>query len=85
MSDKTQAEVFPVGCFIFDEAKERGWSVQDLAHRMGGETTELDLNLLIYAPTKGVTLDEQTAAQLASVFGTSKGLWMRLDETWQRS
>jgi len=80
------AAVFPVGSFVLDEMQERGWSIEELTRRMDGKPeTQLTLELLICAPTKGATLDEKTAELLAAAFGTSKELWQKLDEQWQQN
>ena len=83
---RTPATVFPVGSFILDEMQERGWSIEELGRRMGCDIRdELAVELLIHAPTKGATLGEHTAKLLAKAFGTSKELWLKLDETWQQN
>lgn len=66
--------------------QERGWSIEELTRRMGGDpVAQLTVELLIHAPTKGATLDEPTATLLSKAFGTSKELWLKLDETWQQN
>lgn len=78
------AEVWPVGHFIENEMNERGWTRRELVSRLGGgATTELEIDLLIFAPTKGVLLGAETAADIARVFGTSAELWLNLDKAWQ--
>lgn len=78
--------VFPVGSFILDEMLERDWTIDDLIERMGGDdVTRLTVELLIHAPTKGVTIDQETAIRLSAAFGTSKELWLKLDEMWQNN
>ena len=79
------ATVFPVGDFINDEMQERGWSISELVSRMDGSVvTKLTIEILVHAPSKGVRLDDKTASLLARAFGTSKELWLRLDEQWQK-
>lgn len=80
-----RAKVFPPGEFIRDELEARGWSVHDLAERMGGK---VDINyfcidLAIYAPTWGMTIGDDMAAGLARAFDTSADLWLSLDRAWQ--
>ncbi len=80
--------VFPVGEFISDELRYRGWSRNDMAGRMSfnfddAKVCRLELDLLIDAPTKGVILSEATAKGLARAFGTSKLMWLKLDQQWQ--
>lgn len=80
------ATVFPVGSFIADEMQERGWSIEELTSRTGGDpVTQLTIELLIHAPTKGVRLDKDTAIKLSMAFGTSYLLWLKLDEAWQQN
>lgn len=77
--------VEPVGVFINDEMQERGWSIEELVSRMDGDpVTHLTMELMIHAPTKGMTLGEKDASLLARAFGTSKELWLRLDAQWQK-
>lgn len=78
-------EVFPVGEFIRDELDERGMFIDDLAKAMDGdfEHNYCTLELLIHAPIKGATLDQETAEKLAKVFETSPEFWLNLDKTWR--
>jgi plasmid maintenance system antidote protein VapI len=81
------ALVLPVGEFIADELRERGWTIDDLAKRMPGdrETNNLTLELLIHAPMRGAVIGQETAEALGSAFGTSATLWERLDAMWQNA
>lgn len=55
-------ELQSVGDFILEELNERGWSIQTLLNRMGGDPeTELALDLILYANQKGLSLGEETA------------------------
>ncbi len=86
MITRTPAEVFPPGTFIKEELSARDWSTRDLAERMGGDNIDCNqcaAQLLIYAPNKGIILDEDTAAGLAKAFGTSKEYWENLDRAWR--
>lgn len=81
---RVSATTFPVGVFILEELKARRWTLDELSKRMGGDAvTRLTLKLLIHAPTKGATLGRETAARLARAFGTSKTIWLKLDDAWQ--
>jgi plasmid maintenance system antidote protein VapI len=74
----------PVGEFIRDEINERGWTGTELVKEMGGDVLfPLELELLLYAPTKGVLISQEFAAGLAKAFGTSTTLWLKLDLIWQ--
>lgn len=73
------------GYFISEELKARGWSVRDLAHRMGGDAgeNELVVGLLMHVEDRNLLLDAETAAQLGKAFGTSAELWTNLDRSWR--
>ncbi len=78
------AEAWPVGHFVENEMRKRRWTKRELLSLMGGSPQrELEIELLLFAPTKGVILDSELAADLARVFGTSAGLWINLDKAWQ--
>ena len=79
------AEVFPVGEFIRDELRARGWSVCDLAGKMGGDpdVNHCALDLVMLAPDPKYPLGEEMAHQLAGAFGTSADLWENLDRAWR--
>ncbi len=76
---------YPPGEFIKDELDARDWDIPELARRMGGDATlnQATVELLIYAPTKEVTLGEETAAQLSRAFGLSAQFFLNLDKQWQ--
>ena len=80
------AEVFPVGEYILEGLDARAMTIRDLAKAMGGDfyLNYGTLEFLIYAPTKGSTLDQETAEELAKVFETSPEFWMNLDKAWQQ-
>ncbi len=84
-ADQLPAEVFPPGEFIQEEIEARGWTIRELAERMGGNVDENHccLELLIYAPMKNMILDDETAAQIGAAFGTSAKLWINLDRSWR--
>ena len=74
------AKTFRIMEFIQDELTERGWTLEDLATRMGGDD---DVNLLtlelLDIQERGMFLGEETAKSLATVFGTSVELWLGMD------
>jgi len=82
----TPAEVFPPSEYIEEEMNARGWSVEDLARRMGGNygVTVLSLQLLFAVQDTHLMLGEKTAKGLARAFGTSEALWTNLDAQWRR-
>jgi plasmid maintenance system antidote protein VapI len=78
------AEVWPVGHFIENEMRERGWTRRELVKRVGcGMVNQLAINILIDAPQKGVRIGNDLAADIARAFGTSAELWLNLDKAWQ--
>lgn len=86
LASRIPAEVFPVGIFILEEMKARGWTTHKVAALMRGPTdvNELAIELTLYAPTKGVLLGEDMGRDLARVFGTSEDYWLNLDKAWQQ-
>lgn len=78
------AEAYSPGEFIQDELDARGWSVGELAARMGGspKLNELTIEILIHAPSPDILLDDATASQLSHAFGTSKDLWLNLQQSY---
>ncbi len=78
---------FPPGEFIKDELNARGWTTRDLAERMGGDIdrNHCCVDLLVYAPAKGMMLDAETSRQLGRAFGVSDKFFAKLDEQWQQS
>lgn len=81
------AETWPVGHFIKDEMKERGWTRRELVQRLGEplDVNSLAIDLLIDTPRKGMLIGKDLAADLARAFGTSPELWINLDAAWQAS
>lgn len=82
----TPAEVFPVCSFVLDEIEARGWSLDDLAARMGGNTdvNRLALDFLIYAhDERGLHIGQTMADQLAYAFGVSAQFFVNLDNAYR--
>lgn len=78
------AEVFHPWVFIADELLARGWSMSDLAKRMGGDPDVNECSLDLYsAQHPGVLLDEETAGRIGAAFGTGPTIWLNLDKTWR--
>jgi HTH-type transcriptional regulator/antitoxin HigA len=78
MTIRRPAEVFPPGHYIKDELEERGWTQADLAEIMGRQSTSI--NDLVKGKC-GITVE--TAVGLASAFGSSPELWMKLDQAYK--
>lgn len=84
-TERVPAEVFHIGEYIMDECAARGWTLDELAFRMGGRfgVTRLALDFLIEVPSKHVILGDQ-AAGLARAFGTSERMWQNIHDAWLR-
>lgn len=71
--------------YIEDELKERGWSKQDMAERMGGD---VELNLCGLAFLEHTDDSRLTiggfADGIARAFGTSAELWVNIDLQYRR-
>lgn len=82
------AEVFHPSEYITEEIEARGWTLDRLAHEMGGDygITRLALDLYIeVGPTEpALRIGQHTADQLAKAFGTSADLWTNLEAAWLR-
>lgn len=76
------AEVFHVGEFIAETALERGWSIWDLAHRMGGQANVNVLALQLCTMNDPSLRIGSMADQLALAFGSSATLWWDLETRW---
>ena len=72
--------------FIQDELDARGWSLDELAVRMGGDfqvnRIALDFYMTIGPSERGLRIGKDTAAQLGGAFGTSAELWLNLERLW---
>lgn len=84
---KRIAEAFHPSEYIQDELDARGWKLDDLVARMGGDQKVQQLAMEIYMNTDdpGVRLGDDGAADLAKAFGTSKQIWLGLERAWLRS
>lgn len=69
--------IFPPGELIWEEAEYRGWSKSDLAVRLGMPPEEVD-DLL----DGTMRITPEVARKIAQAFGTSSGLWVRMDEMY---
>jgi plasmid maintenance system antidote protein VapI len=82
---RESAKVWPVGHFLKEEIKSRGWTIQDVTLMMDDPVSQLAFGLLINCPTKGMIIGKKMANELAHIFGTSKKYWINLDAAWQRN
>ncbi len=71
--------------FIDDELKARGWTLEQLAEKMGGDADINCLSLYLYRlKDPGILLGEESAAGLSRAFGTSDEVWLNLHDAWLR-
>ena len=87
VTDLIPAQVFCAGEFVDDELIERGWTVRELAERMGGdpEVNQLALGFLLLTPGEpGLMLGDDMAQGLERAFGPSAQFWLNLDAAWRR-
>lgn len=82
---RKSAETFHVGEYIADELAERGWTVRELAERMGGNPAinELSVELALHVRDPRAFVGPKMADGLARAFGTSAQLWLNLDRAWR--
>ncbi len=68
------AETFPAGAYLADEMQARGWTAGHLA-----TITRMKLSTITGIIDGTVLVIPSTSARLSEAFGTSEGLWLRLD------
>ena len=80
------AEAFPVGQFIAEELKARGWTAPELALRMGwstghdAELNQLSVEMLIACPDARV--GDLGATQLGLAFGVPAEFFLNLERSY---
>lgn len=79
------AEVFPVGEYVLEELEARGWSIAEMARRMGGDfnLNHCAIELVIYVHDPDAFLGEDLARRIGLAFGTSAEVWLNLDNAWR--
>lgn len=87
MSERTPAEVWSLAEYLAEEMEERGWTVADVALRMGDES-EYGVNFLAFGFCLAVQddnflLDDKTARGVARAFGVSEEFVRNLDNGWR--
>lgn len=66
------------GEYISEEIEERGWSVKDFAAKV-----EWSERVAVEVIDGRLPISPTYAADLSRVFGTSRILWLRLQDAWQ--
>lgn len=72
------AEAFPVGEYLSDELRERGWAVVEFAEILGRPVQAISE---ILNGRKEITAT--TASEIAAATGTSAETWLRLQDTYR--
>lgn len=80
----TPREVLHVSVFVAEELEARGWTIDDLVERMGGDDVTALAVDMIFLKDDRLILGE-LAEQLGQAFGTGPELWRRLDAAWRAS
>ncbi len=85
----TPSETWHPSEFIREELKARGWTMDVLAVRMGGDfgsnRLSLDLYFEVGPNAPNLMLGPETAEQLGKAFRTSADYWRNLHIAWRRS
>jgi plasmid maintenance system antidote protein VapI len=80
--------VWPLGSYLEDEMNARGWTVADVAARMGPGrdygTDYLCVEMLLAVHDRNLLLDDDTAIGLGNAFGVSPQYFTYLHEAWRR-
>ena len=78
------AEVFHPSEFILEEMAARGWELDDLAARMGGDPgrNELVAGLYLTCRLPGLRIGDKTAAAFGRAFGVEPQLFLNLEAAW---
>ncbi len=84
---RTPAETFPPGQFLQEELDARGWTIADLAQRMGGDQAvdhfAVELMIECQPFDKELLMGRKMAEGLARALGTSVEYWENLDRAWR--
>lgn len=89
MSERIPAQCWPVGHFLAEEMRERGWSCADVAERMGGtayqrRVWELTVDLILHCSDEpDIVIGQETCDALGAAFGVHPSFWSNLNESYQ--
>lgn len=86
MGERIPAEVFSLAEHLGEEMEARGWTVEDVAIRMGGDfgIEVLALALLLSVQEDNLIIEDKTIVRLAAAFDVSPDLFRNLHNTWLR-
>lgn len=78
------AEAFHPAEFILEEMRARGWKLDDVAIRMGGDEDMNALTLGLYLTVRlpGMRLGDKTAAALGCAFDVDAQYFLNLEAAW---
>ena len=82
MSHRIPAEAFPVGSFIKEEMDARGWDVEDVVLRMGGDQISGCALDFLLAEIPEIILDVETSQKLGKAFSVSPEFFLNLDRSY---
>lgn len=89
-AQRIPAEVHPLASFLYEEMKERGWTTDDVAARMGGMSEVhvgrdlLSVMLILAVQKDSLLIGDDLFEKLASAFETSEFFLRDLDEEWRK-
>ena len=83
---RVPAEMFHPSVFILDEIKARGWTLDDLAIRMGGDfrVNRIALDLYVHLGPDDPDLLLGDGEDFARAFGGDATYWCNLESGWRQ-
>lgn len=78
MDNPRPAEAFPVGEYLSDELRERGWTIGEFAEILG-----CPLQTVAEILTGRMEITPTTAKEIAAATGTSAETWLRLQSNYR--
>lgn len=84
-----RTSVVHLSVILQEELDERGWTIRDLALRMGGDWNEvghnqLALEMYFEVHDKSIIIGKVLAKGLSKAFGVSPQLFINADEAWRK-
>lgn len=85
LAPRVPAECWPLGHFLREEMDERGWGINDVVARMGGDpqVSEMVLRMTLTIEDPDLLLDDETASGLSRAFDVSNEYFINLDKAWR--